>query len=92
MKRTDNAGLLFRGDLGENRDPFNEIGQFAGSHLFHLRTERNAIDFETNLAANLACDDLVVAGEDLDCYARLIQRGYRGAGAIFGWVEKSDES
>jgi len=37
-----------------------------------------------DLAADLAGDDVVVAGEDLDLYARVRQRGDRDAGGFLG--------
>ena len=35
-------------------------------HRFDFGAKHDAIDFESNLAANLAGDDFIVAGENLD--------------------------
>jgi hypothetical protein len=90
LKRANDARFLGRGDLREDRNRCGEIRQCGVAHLFDFGAERDAVHLEANLAADLAGDNLIVAGENLDRDARLIERGDGGAGAFLRRVEKGD--
>ena len=76
--------------LGEDRNQFSKIGQSGGARVFDLGAKDDAVHFKPNLAANLASNDIIVAGEDLDRHARLIERPDRASRAVFRRVEERD--
>ena len=66
VKRANDTGFLRRGKLGENARRFGKLGQSIVVHLLDFGAEHDTADFESNLAANLARDDFIVARQNLD--------------------------
>ena len=60
MKRADHAGFLRRGKLGENARRFGKLSQRFVTHLLDFGAKHDTVDFESNLAADLAGDDFIV--------------------------------
>jgi hypothetical protein len=66
MQGFDDSGLLRRRHLGADRDGFEALRQFLVSQFVYLTTEKDIVGQNPNLAADLASDDIVVAGENFD--------------------------
>ena len=69
------------------------FGELRVAHRLDLaRRAAISLDGQPDLAADLARDDLVVAGQDLDLHALARQRRDRLARAVLGRVEEGDEA
>ena len=91
LQRCDDPRLLRRRDLGEHRMRLDQRGRAPRRHAPRSRapsTMRSTV--EPHLAADLAGDDVVVAGQDLHRDAGAAERGDRGAGALLGRIEEGD--
>jgi len=82
--------FLRRGQLGEHRRAFGDVGEFVLRHVVDVRAEKNFAGIEFHFTADLARDDFVVAGQNLHAYAFLGKRSYRGRRAFLGRVEKGN--
>ena len=89
-QRRDDRRLLRRRKLGEHRWRLDELGELRVAQRLDVAAENDALDRQPDLAADLAGDDLVVAGENLDLDAVRGQRRDRRAGALLGRIEKGD--
>ena len=82
--------LLRRRQLGEHRDATGGLRQLVVVHGLNLRTQEDLAGVELHLAADLARDDIVVAGQDLHRHALLRQRRDGRPGALLRWIEEGD--
>jgi len=65
MKRADDASLLLRRDLGENRNRCSEIGQYGVAHRLDFRRARCG-RLRARPRGRSSGDDFIVAGDNLD--------------------------
>src|SRR6516162_8426682 len=70
--------------------PSRASREFLVGHLVEIAAGQHIICHHTDLAADLARDDVVVTGQDLYLDARARQRCDRDPGAFLGRVEKGD--
>ena len=66
------------------------LGELRVGHVFHLAAEQDFFGVNADFAANLARDEVVVAGEHLDGDAVLPQRGDGLGGGVLGRIEKRE--
>src|SRR5215469_164918 len=92
MQRFDDAGLLRRRYLGAHSDALQPFRQLLIGHLVEVAAEQDVIGHHANLTADLARDDVVIAGQDLHSDPGARQRSDRGAGTLLWRVKKSDEA
>src|SRR6202040_3626092 len=88
----DDARLLQRRHLGEDRRAFDEIAKRGIIEAFRIPAQHRLTDLETDLATNLARHDHVVAGENFDGDAVITQRSDCGAGGLLWRIEKRKEA
>ena len=92
LEGRDDAGLLGRCQLGEERDPFGRLLELGVGHRLDRTAEQQPRGIQADVPAHLAGDQLVVAGEDLDRDAVGAEGGDRRGGRLLGRVEEGDES
>ena len=92
VQRLDDPGLLRWRHLGAERDGFEPVEPIAsiGHASIHVAAEKDIVRRDPDLAADLAGDDIIVAGEDFDAYPRVGQRRDRSPGALLWRIEKGD--
>ena len=88
LQSADHPLLVGRREAGEERGLLGRLGQFGVRHGFHLGAQQHAIRRQPDFLADLAADQLVVAGEDLDRDAVVLQRRDGRGRGILGRVEK----
>src|SRR6516165_1404786 len=90
MQRCDDPGLLRRRYLCAEGGSFEALREFLVGKLVEIAADQHVICHHTDLAADLARDDVVVTSQDLYLDARARQRCDRDPGAFLGRVEKGD--
>ena len=90
VQRPDHALLLRGRELGEDGCAVGGLRQLGIVELRDPAAEQDLARRELDLVADLAGDDLVVAGEHLHLDAVQAQRGDRLARALFRRIEKRD--
>ena len=60
----------------------NRLGQLLVRHFFHVVAEQDFFGVDADLGADLARDQIVVAGQNLHRHAVLPQRGNGGLAAV----------
>jgi len=62
--------------------------QFLVGHLLHGIAQQHGVGIESHVTADLAADQVVVAGQNLYCHTMLVQRFDGGGCGSLGRVEK----
>ena len=88
LQGADHPLLVGGREPGEERGVLRRLGQFGVGHGFHLRAQQHAIGRQPDFLADLAADQLVVAGEDFDRHAVVLQRQDGGGRGILGRIEE----
>ncbi len=86
----DDGRLLRRRDLGEHDRRLGEICQLVRRHRSHLAAENDAVHRQADFVADLARDDVVVAGQDLDLHAAGLECADRRGASLLRRIEKRD--
>jgi hypothetical protein len=60
------SGLLQRGHLGEHGGALDEIAKLRIVEVLEVSAQDRSANVETDVATDLARDDRIVAGENLD--------------------------
>ena len=82
---------MFRIDAGEDRGHAGAVHQFRIVHGGDFCAGNDAAHGEADFEADLFCQNIAIAGKDLDLYAQLVQIAYGFACGCFGRVEKDDK-
>ena len=82
--------LVRGGELGEDLCALHGFGQRRIVHLFYLAAQQQRLIRQANVAAYLARDTVVVAGQDFHGHAMCAQRCQCRCGAFFWRVQKGD--
>ena len=90
MQRLHDARLLRWRQLGQHRSAFHLLGQFVVAPAVDFAAEDDAAHRQPDLAADVARDRFVVAGQHLDGHAVLLQHANGLAGAVLRRIEKGD--
>ena len=75
---------------GEESCLLRSLGQFSVGHLLHIIAEEHRIGGESNIPANFAAYQVVVAGEDLYYHTMFVERFDCVRGCALGRVQKCD--
>ena len=92
MQRLDHAHLLLRIQACEYLCRARCERQFVVAHRLDLWADEVLFHFDTDLAADIARDNVVVTGQDLDGDTVRIERLDRLGRAILRRIEKRDEA
>ena len=92
MQCLDNRRLLRGRHLGEHRGTLRRLGHLIRRHGGQLRAKYNRINVQTDLPADLARNDGVVTGQDLDGHAAGLEFGEGFGGGVPRRVKKGDEA
>ena len=79
------------GQLGEDRGFFRTLAQDFILQLLHLASQHHLVDLQTNISADFARHQGIVAREDFYRHPVLMQEAQRFGGAFLRWVEKGDK-
>ena len=66
------------------------LGEFGVGHFLDVAAEEHGVGGEADVLADLAADELVIAGEDFHGDAVFVQGGEGAGGGLLGRVEESD--
>ncbi len=92
LQRRDDARLLLRGDLGEHVGALGGSGQLGIAHRLHLAPQQKPGDLQPDVPADLAGDEIVVAGDDLHRHAGSFQPGDGGGGSLLRRIDEGDKA
>ena len=90
MQGVDDRRLLRRRDLGEHGGRLGQACQLVRRQRRDLAAENDAVHRQADFVADLARDDVVVAGQDLHLHAAGLQRRERGGAGLLRRIEKRD--
>ena len=90
LARRDDPRLLGRSELGKHRIAFDQSRQIRVARSVDLGAEDDAIDVKADFAADLACDDIIVAGKDFDPHAGPAECRDGWPGAFLRRIQKCD--
>ena len=90
LQGADDPLLVGGREPGEEGRALGGLGQLGVGHGLDLRAQEHAIGGQPDLVADLAADQLVVAGEHLHRHAVVLQRQDRGGGRLLGRIEEGD--
>ena len=90
LQGLDDALLVRRGEAGEDVRGFHRLGQLRVGHGLDLAAEHDLLGIDADLGADLAGDQVVVAGQHLDGDAVLAQHGDGLGGGVLGRVEEGE--
>ena len=88
LQGADDPLLVGGRQPGEERRVLRGLGKLGVVHGLDLGAQQDAIGREAHFLANLAADQLVVAGEDLDGHAVVFQRRNRRRRGVLGRIEE----
>jgi hypothetical protein len=74
LECADNARLLDGRHFREDRGRFGLLLQLDVGQFFNVLAAHRVLDGQTHLLANLPGNDLIITGDNLDCYGVLAQR------------------
>ena len=90
LQRLHHALLVRGGQPGVDIHAVDHVGELFVGHLFHVIAEDDLFGVDPDLGADLAGDQIVVAGEHLDGHAMLPQSGDGLGGGVLGRIEKRE--
>ena len=90
LEGLDDALLVRRREAGEHVGGLDGLGQLRVGHGLDLAAEHDLLGIDADLGADLAGDEVVVAGQDLDGHAVLAQGGDGFGGGVLGRVEEGE--
>ncbi len=92
LERADDALLVGRGKPGKDAGRAGGLGQLRVAHRLNLRAEQELLYRQAHFLADECGDDLVVAGEDLDVHAQMVELLQRLRSGVLGRVEEGQEA
>ncbi len=92
LERAHDARFVVRGELGEHGVLRRDRAERRVVESGQLGAEYDVSDVEPDVAANLARDEVVVAGEDLHRDPLGGERSERGSGGFLRRIEEPDEA
>ena len=90
LQGLDDALLVSGRDAGKQRGLARRVGKLIVGHLLDLAAEQHELGGQPDLLADLAGDQIVVAGDDLDRDAVALQGLDGRRGGLLGRIEEGD--